>query len=64
MTVSVQVTNTGSKYMADEVVQVYISWPSSVTLAPIRQLVGVARKTIKPREAISVRKTLDPIIHG
>ena len=52
--VSVQVTNTGAKYTADEVVQVYISWPSSVTLAPIRQLVGVTRRTIKPGDSIKV----------
>ena len=55
VTVSVQVTNTGAKYTADEVVQVYMSWPSSVTVAPFRQLVGVARKAIKPGDTISVR---------
>lgn len=58
VTVNVQVTNTGTKYTADEVVQVYMSWPSSVALAPIRQLVGVARKTIKPGGSISVSFTV------
>lgn len=54
VTVSVLVTNTGTKYTADEVIQVYISWPSVVSIAPIRQLVGVVRKTIKPGDSISV----------
>ncbi len=54
VSVSVKVTNTGDKYTADEVIQVYISWPSGVSAAPIRQLVGVARKTIKPGDSVSV----------
>lgn len=54
VTVSVGVTNTGTKYTADEVIQVYLSWPSSVAAAPIRQLVGVVRKTIQPGGTVSV----------
>ncbi|XP_064392288.1 uncharacterized protein LOC135339960 isoform X2 [Halichondria panicea] len=58
VTVSLQVTNTGAKYTADEVIQVYISWPNGVAVAPIRQLVGVARKTIKPGVTFSVSFTI------
>ncbi len=54
VTVSFEVKNTGNQYTADEVIQVYISWPSGVSVAPIRQLVGVSRKSIKPGDTVSV----------
>ena len=63
MTVSLQVTNTGAKYTADEVIQVYISWPNGVAVAPIRQLVGVARKTIKPGVTFSVSTCSFLLLH-
>lgn len=56
--VSVEVRNTGT-VAADEVVQLYLSWPPATAHAPIRSLRGVERVTLAPGERRTVRFTLD-----
>jgi beta-glucosidase len=46
-TVSVEVTNTGARE-AEEVVQLYLSWPSAPVVSPLRQLAGFTRVLLKP----------------
>lgn len=55
--VSVDVTNTGD-CSGEEVVQLYISYPSSLVVTPRYQLQGVQRITLKPGETKNVRFTL------
>ncbi|KAK7483298.1 hypothetical protein BaRGS_00025465 [Batillaria attramentaria] len=47
LTLSVTVTNTGN-YTADEVTQVYVSWPNTTFPTPLLQLVAVTRTTLTP----------------
>lgn len=56
--VSVDVRNTG-KIDADEVVQLYVSWPGEAAHAPVRSLRGVERVTLAPGERRTVRFALD-----
>ena len=57
VTVSVEITNTGSR-ASDEVVQLYVhAWQSRVK-RPIKQLKGFSRLTFQPGETKTVRFTL------
>ncbi len=47
LTVSVEVTNTGRRE-GDEVVQLYLGWPSRAGSTPLRQLSGFRRIHLKP----------------
>ena len=55
--VSVDVTNTGTR-AGDEVVQLYVSHPSSKVTRAIKDLRGYRRVTLKPGETRTVRFTL------
>jgi beta-glucosidase len=54
ITVSVNVTNTGSR-MGDEVVQLYVSHPHSKVERPSKELKGFQRVSIKPGETRTVQ---------
>ena len=56
---SVEVRNSGDR-VGDEVVQVYLTCPSSDKLAPIRTLVGLERIHLAPGESRRVNFALDP----
>lgn len=53
VTVSVAVTNTGSR-AGDEVVQLYVRYPNSSVSRPLKQLTGFRRVTIAPGETQTV----------
>ncbi|MGE5801730.1 MAG: fibronectin type III-like domain-contianing protein, partial [Gemmatimonadota bacterium] len=53
VTVSVNVTNTSSR-AGDEVVQLYVRYPSSAVTRPKRDLRGFRRVTLQPRETRTV----------
>jgi beta-glucosidase len=57
VTVSVDVTNTGGRD-GDEVVQLYLSKPSSIVPFPIKQLKGFRRVTIPAGATVTVSLTL------
>jgi beta-glucosidase len=57
VTVSVPVTNTGSR-AGDEVVQLYMRDPIASVSRPVRQLRGFRRVTLQPGETRTVRFTL------
>lgn len=57
-TVSVDVTNTGSR-AGDEVVQLYVRYPSSAVARPIRDLRGYQRVSIDPGETRTIQFQLD-----
>ncbi|MDF4003980.1 glycoside hydrolase family 3 C-terminal domain-containing protein [Luteibacter sp. PPL552] len=59
LSASVQVRNSGERD-GDEVVQAYLSYPSSDALAPKRTLVGFERVHLKAGETRQVSFTLDP----
>ena len=57
--VSVEVKNTSGRD-GDEVVQLYVSWPQSKYLVPIRSLQGFKRINLKAGETKTVEFTLTP----
>ena len=58
LTVSVDVTNTGTR-AGDEVVQLYVAYPASTTLPrPTQQLRGFKRVTLTPGQKQTVTFTL------
>ncbi|MEJ5198651.1 MAG: glycoside hydrolase family 3 C-terminal domain-containing protein, partial [Anaerolineae bacterium] len=59
LTVTVDVTNTGSR-AGDEVVQIYLSYPPTSPRNPLRQLRGFTRVHLAPGETKTVRFTLAP----
>ena len=59
VTVSVPVTNTGSR-AGDEVVQVYLRDDVSSVTRPVKELVGFARVTLQPGETRPVSIAIDP----
>jgi beta-glucosidase len=59
LSASVQVRNSGERD-GDEVVQAYLSYPSSDAMAPKRTLVGFERVHLKAGETRQVSFTLDP----
>jgi len=59
VTVSVRVKNTG-KRDGEEVVQLYVSYPSSKVERPLKQLKGFAREFIKAGEEKTVNITIAP----
>jgi beta-glucosidase len=58
-TVSVDVTNTGSR-AGDEVVQLYIRDVVSSVTRPVKELAGFERVTLKPGETRTVTLTIGP----
>jgi len=59
LTVSVQVTNTGSR-PGDEVAQLYIHQRHGTAARPVRELKGFQRVALEPGEARTLRFTLGP----
>ena len=59
MTVSVAVTNTGSR-AGDEVVQVYLRDEVSSVTRPVKELVGFERVTLQPGETRTVEIDVRP----
>ena len=57
VTVSVDVTNSGSR-AGDEVVQMYVQYPSSAVVLPNKELKGFKRVTLQPGEKKTVDLTL------
>jgi beta-glucosidase len=53
ITVSVDVTNTGSR-IGDEVVQLYVSWPRPQVVRPKEELEGFQRVTVDPGQTMTV----------
>ena len=53
ITVSVDVTNTGSR-IGDEVVQLYVSWPHPQVVRPHEELEGFQRVTVDPGQTKTV----------
>ncbi|NID13933.1 glycoside hydrolase family 3 protein [Luteibacter yeojuensis] len=59
VTASVTVRNSGPR-AGDEVVQAYVSYPATDTLAPVRNLVGIQRVHLVAGESRTVSFPLDP----
>ena len=59
VTVSVDVTNTGSR-SGDEVVQLYVSYPQSAVERPIKELRGFQRVTLAPDQRETITFSLNP----
>jgi beta-glucosidase len=57
ITVSVDVTNTGSR-IGDEVVQLYVSWPHPQVVRPHEELEGFQRVTVEPGQTKTVNLPL------
>ncbi|KAK7483294.1 hypothetical protein BaRGS_00025461 [Batillaria attramentaria] len=58
LTLSVTVTNTGN-YTADEVTQVYVSWPNIQFPAPRLQLVAVTRTTLTQNKPVTLNLNVE-----
>jgi beta-glucosidase len=58
ITVSVDVTNTGSR-TGDEVVQLYVKHPESKVARPVEELKGFQRVTLRPNETKTVQIPLN-----